>query len=417
MEIIVTGATGYIGRRFLVRAKERGHSVVAASRSPVPGGAAWLKFDFANSHDFALPHNAEAIIHLAADTSTSVAEDEEIRTGRHLIRIAKAADVKIVFVSSQAARQDGPTKYSRTKWRIEQEVLKAGGVVVRPGQVYGGEQRGLFGSLVQIVDQFPVLPAFIPGPKVQPIHVDDLVDGLIKVVERSDLDARILHLGAPGPVTFTRFLSALAKERARKTRFYIPVPVKLVKVAGALLSREIRQQTGLDRMQSLFELPMMETTEDLRLLGMDLRTLTDGMHRSGNGRRRRLLREGWVLIRYLLRQPPQRFTVRRYVRAMEQLNKNYEVCLRGWVLSNPWAIALLDQGAARKMETSSLGWRLHVASVLAESTIPGANRFLGPMKGRTFLWAAIIIFRAGMAEMLWRALRVLIPHRGLCRGD
>lgn len=416
MEILVTGATGYIGRRFLVRAQERGHSVVAASRTPVPGGAAWQRYDLASNEAITLPRNAEAIIHLATDTSLSVSEDQEFKAGQHLISAAKAANVKIVFVSSQAARQDGPTKYSRIKWRIEQLVLEAGGTVVRPGQVYGGEERGLFGVLAQIVRRVPVLPAFVPGPRVQPIHIEDLVDGLVKIVERSDLDARILHLGIPESMTFTRFISVLAKERVRKIRWFIPVPTKLVEMAGALLSREMRHRTGLDRLQSLFELPAMDTAADLRLLGLELRTLTDGMNRSGNGKRRRLLREGLALIHYLLRKPPQVFSVRRYVRAVEQLKGGAEACLREWVLSSPWAIALLDQGGTREMKDSDLAWRLHVASVLAESTIPGASRFLGPTHGRSGLRAAGIIFRAGMIEMVWRALRFLIPGSALRRG-
>jgi len=38
-------------------------------------------------------------------------------------------------------------------------------------------KRGLFGTLVKVVRRLPLLPTFLPAPKIQPIHVDDLAEG------------------------------------------------------------------------------------------------------------------------------------------------------------------------------------------------------------------------------------------------
>jgi len=66
---------------------------------------------------------------------------------------------------------------------------------VRPGLVYGGEMKGLFGSIAQLVNRLPFLPQFYPSPKVQPIHIDDFVLCLIRILEGENYSYRIFSLG------------------------------------------------------------------------------------------------------------------------------------------------------------------------------------------------------------------------------
>ncbi len=185
-------------------------------------------------------------------------------------------------------------------------MLAAGGSVIRPGQVYGGPERGLFGLLSGLVRRSPFIPILMPAPGVQPIHVDDLAASILAVVERDDLHAEILNLGAVQPIAFGRFLMSIAAHRVRAARLPVPLPVALLRLLRLSLGQSLSAKLGLERIFSLIHLPPMDSERSLQKLGIRLRPLAHGMHRSGHGQRRGLLQEATVLLHYLLKRPPQK---------------------------------------------------------------------------------------------------------------
>ena len=409
MRLVVTGATGYIGGRLALLASKGGHEVVAASRRPVAPALCWIPFELSSTAAIVLPPGTNAVIHLAADTSPAAGVDDEreVLAARSLIAAAQQLEAKFVFVSSQTARPDAPTVYGRTKWRIEQEVLAVGGWVVRPGQVYGGCERGLFGTLVSAVRRLPVILAFLPAPKVQPIHVDDLAEGMLRIIERDDIPPGVLCLASPVPVSFTRFMLAIASGRVRRQRWLVPIPVMLIHVVGGVLGRRLRIRLGLERLNSLFELPLMDTANDLQRLELSLRSLPSGMHPSGDDRRRWLICEGQALLTYVLKERPGTSLLRRYVRAVEKLRGGSLLDLPAWTLRLPIALALLDDRAfALSARGAEFAWRLDAATTLAEATTQGARRFLGFGRSSGSLMSLISISRAVVAEIVWRVLRI-----------
>jgi NADH dehydrogenase len=252
-----------------------------------------------------------------------------------------------------------------------------------------------------------VLPAFLPAPKVQPIHVYDLAEGLLKIVERDDIPSCVLCLGSPEPISFTHFLLAIADIRVRRHRFFIPVPVVVIKLLGGAVGGRLRMRLGLERLKSLFELPVMNTACDLRRLGISLRSLPSGMHRSGDDRRRQLIGEGRALLTYVLKERPGTGLLCRYVRAVENLRGGWPLGLPTWALALPATLALFEDHAfASWASNKDFAWRLHAATALAEATTRGACRFLGLARSPSVLVSLLDIARAGLAEISWRLLRI-----------
>ncbi len=414
MRVVITGASGYIGTRLTSLALKRGHDVVMASRQrPTVFSAPWVFFDLSSTDSVVLPAGTGAVIHLAASTTNSnrLEDGSEVVAAQRLIKSAQEAGAKFIFVSSQTARADAPTAYGRTKWRIEHGVLSAGGWVVRPGQVYGGELRGLFGMLAKTVRRMPTLPAFVPAPKVQPIHVDDLAEGLLRIAERGDVPPVVYCLAAPEQVSFSKFLAVIAKSRLRCWRGFVPVPVVFFNALAFALGETLWNRLGLGRLRSLFDLPVMETASDLRQLGLTLRPLRSGMHPSGNDRRRCLLREGRALLAYILKEPPGNAVLRRYIRAVEQLRGGQALGLPSAFLNFPILMSLLDKSAwADKATGMEFSWRLDAATVLAEATPSGAYRFLGLGREWGWLSSLLSVGNAIVCEVFWRVLRTpLLP--------
>ncbi len=404
MRLLITGATGYIGERLARYALAQGHEVIAATRRSPGAGVEWMPFDLSDTAEIVLPAGIKAVFHLATITNSDVINpDLEVAAARRLIKASAQAGARMVFVSSQTAREGAPTAYGRTKWRIEREVLAAGGWIVRPGQVYGGPERALFGTLTETMRKLPVVPAFFPCPEIQPVHVDDLVVALFKVAGPKNTSSSMWRVGAVEPVSFTNFLRTIARERVRRVRVPVPVPVVLVRLAGIILGERLRKKLGLDQLMSLFDLPRMETAHDLQSLGVSLRPLSSGMTRSGNGRRRNLIREGRALLIYVLKLEPTSSLLRRYVRCIEQVRDGQAIHLPEFALRAPLTIALLDDRAAfptpMKLEFT---WRLNAAVVLAEASVQGARRFLGLGETVGVVIGLARMTRAVALELWWR---------------
>jgi NADH dehydrogenase len=411
MKIIVTGASGYIGTRFVSYALTHNHQVVAASRHPLEAVPQWLPFDLNTSLKLTMSEDIDAVIHLAADTLAGENDKQhEVAAARALIAAASEVGAKFVFVSSQTAREDAPTSYGRTKWRIEQDVLAANGLVVRLGQVYGGPERGLFGTLVSLVRRLRVLPAFMPSPLVQPIHVDDCAKGLLRLVELKDIRSDVYCLASPEPVSFTEFLQSIARNRVRGRKFFVPVPIPLVRFLTRILGVELTARFGLHRLNSLFDLPPMNTAADLHTIGLELRTLHSGMHLSGSDSRRRLIQEGTALLTYVLKEKPNSELVRRYVRMVEKLRAGTPLDLPPRLFQWPTALALLDDRVfANSPPGEEFGWRVDAATVIAEASVQGAVRFLGSARSTERHSALIRMAVAVSSELAWRMLRLVFP--------
>lgn len=407
---MITGATGYIGTYLTSIAVKYGHHVVIASREKplLPYQVSWVFFDLLSNHSMTLSTDIEIVIHMAVNTNRSqqLDEDMEVFAAQRLIQSTQAVGAKFIFISSQTARGDSPTSYGRVKWRIEQDVLSSGGWVVRPGQVYGGHKGGLFGLLTTLVRKFPIIPVFLPAPNIQPIHVVDLVIGLLRLIECGSIPSGILCLASSQPIAFHHFLSAIASERIRRKRWFIPIPVLMINGVYQLLGHTLRQRFRFDQFNSLFNLPLMETAYDLTQLNLALRKFPSGMHRSGSHQRRQLLQEGRALMTYVLKRMPENALLRRYVRAIEELTDGLSLNLPSWGLRWPILIAILDDPRVKSTSNGrSFAWRLDAATILAEATPEGARRFINYYPKTRLLRSFFILSMTLLVEIHWRILR------------
>lgn len=394
MKVVVTGATGYIGMRVLAEMRAAGLDVVVAGRRRVPD-LEFVAFDLVAPDLAVWPRDADAVVHLAAFTGNSAgcARPDELAAARALVAWCSQIGIPLLFVSSQTARQDAPTEYGRTKWAIEECVLAAQGIALRPGLVYGGSARGLFGVLVRTVRSWPVLPAFVPAPRVQPVHVDDLARSICIALRRPDLRGQVLRIAQPAAITFTQFLRGIASHWLCLDRFFVPVPAAIVQAVNAATGGRV---ASVDRLLSLIELRCMETADSLQTLGLALRPIEAGLGRP----RRRLLLEGIVMTRHVAGRGTAQ-AARRYARAMEHLRRGVPLAIPARVWRGG-LLPLLD-GAP---PASELAWRLDCATALVEATPASVPLFLRPH--RESGWKSALRFAVVLGREVLRRLFALV---------
>ena len=324
---MITGASGYIGRRLVDTALARGLDVVAVVRDPRKirsrAGLSVEPFDLARPVDLddALG-GVDAVIHLAAiiaENSRPAGVDEDLNVSgtRRLLEATRRRGVRrFVFLSSQSAAADSPTRYGRSKWEIEQLLAQTGECSVRTGLIAGGPPRGLYGVLFRLLKRLACLPVVRPGAPAYPIHVDDLCAGLLSLAESDGDPPRLTRIAASERMTFGAYLRMLATERLGRRIRLLPIPGRLILV--------------LSRVTEL--LPFLPTVDGERVRGLlALRPMDAGSIPAPpaapalrdiagllaqEGLRRRLLAEGRTLARYVLGAPVPSGVLRRYTRAV-----------------------------------------------------------------------------------------------------
>jgi NADH dehydrogenase len=249
---LVTGATGFIGARLVRRLVEGGVTVRAmlVERDPRAGALDGLACervtgDITRAETLAGPlAGVDTVVHLAA---VLVADDPELfrrvnlEGTRNLVAAALAAGAgHFVYVSAAAAGYRVRTTYGETKHRAEQLMRDPSGrtqfTVVRPTLVFGPDGGGQ--ELVAYVDQLRRFRWFIPlvgrgGARKRWVHVDDLVDGLTRVVARPVSYGKTYNFGG-GDAHSMREYTAMIRRRLGLTAPVVAVPVWACRLVAGL---------------------------------------------------------------------------------------------------------------------------------------------------------------------------------------
>jgi hypothetical protein len=139
------------------------------------------------------------------------------------------------------------SRYHLTKKRADDHLacLPLRWVIVQPSLVFGegGRSAALFTQLAAL----PLIP--VPGDgdqRVQPIHVDDLIAAIVRLIDSRDHDRQRVPAVGPEPLTLRDMLGTFRRALGLGEAHFLRVPIALVRTAataadrlpGVLLDRE-----------------------------------------------------------------------------------------------------------------------------------------------------------------------------------
>lgn len=224
MNILLTGATGFLGGRLLRELLDADHHVVCAGRRPPPSQdarCAWLNVDFATTSSDrwrVLLRGVDAVVNLVGIFRESPqARFETIHTRAPITLFDACAAVgvrRVVQVSALGADASAGTAFLRSKYAADSHLLELplDACVVQPSLVFGTEGRSAR-QFLQLAS-LPLLPLPAGGTQgVQPVHVDDAARALRALVEAPEGSLRGLRLPlvGPRPLTLHEYLLALRR--------------------------------------------------------------------------------------------------------------------------------------------------------------------------------------------------------------
>jgi len=275
--ILITGATGYIGRHLASRLAARGQRprclVRNTQRVATVLPADKVEFVQGNTTQPAslgvAMQGVDTVVHaafLTADRKQSAGshyQETNVQGTANVIKAAQDAGVKrIIEMSGLGTKPDKPGSYMQGRYLAE-KMLKESGLdwtIIQPSVLFGRDAPFIKG-LSDLIRTAPVVP-LIGGGNImfQPIYVEDVVTVVIKVLEDpAHTTGKTYTIGGPEYYSFTQIIDALL-HAMHKTRIKVYAPMPLVGIGAALMESVLPKPPLTSAAMTLFS---FDNTTDL----------------------------------------------------------------------------------------------------------------------------------------------------------
>ena len=246
--VLVTGATGFVGRRLVPALIEAGHDVRAMTRSPEdyagPGEPVHGDVDDPGSLSAAVS-DVDVAVYLVHSLGDDDFERKDAEAARTFGLAAAATGVRqVVYLGGLGAEDEELSPHLRSRREVE-SLLGEGGVpvtVLRAAIVVGA--GGISWEITrQLVKNLPamVVPKWA-STLSQPIAVDDVVAYLAGVIDHPDALGRVFEIGGPERLSYLDMLQQAAEVLHGRRLPILTVPM----LSPSLSSRWIGLVTDVD---------------------------------------------------------------------------------------------------------------------------------------------------------------------------
>ncbi|HUN21766.1 MAG TPA: NAD(P)H-binding protein [Anaerolineales bacterium] len=233
MLIVVTGATGYIGRLLLARLVESGHRVRCIIRpsetSPRLPRDIPLQIAVTNLGDFrsirAALVGAEQVIHLASAENSGSAEkmlQVDVDGTRRLLSAAQEVGVRrLLYLSHLGADAKSYFPLFQRKGQAEQLIQQSGVpfTIIRSALAFGAEDR--FTNTLAAIAALSPGTFFLPGDgqiRLQPVWVEDLTACIEYTLEDTTLLNQTVSIGGPEYLSVQHICQLVMEQSGRVLR-------------------------------------------------------------------------------------------------------------------------------------------------------------------------------------------------------
>jgi len=249
VNIFVIGAHGFIGSQLCLRLAQRRHTVIrGVHRSGGAATAPWPRDIIVNFVDdcevgtwLARLDNVDAVVNtvgLIRERNKATFARVHVETPIALFEACARRGVDRVVQFSALGADDGAcSAYHRTKREADEALLCRipSAWSVQPSLVFGS--GGASARLFCMLASLPWVP--VPGrgtQRIQPIHVDDVIDAVCALLESDRPGGRIPLVG-PAPLDFGGWLLALRRALGLPAARVVHVPASLMRAAAVIGER------------------------------------------------------------------------------------------------------------------------------------------------------------------------------------
>lgn len=245
--ILLTGASGTVGRVLLSRLLAEGRPVRCLVRDPREIGPERVRVqlvlgDLASPSSFRhAMRGVDSVVHFAAAIRDAPRASIEELNGLAALRLARAAEQagirRFVLLSTLAASPHAAARFLRSRALAEHAVRAADldATILAPSLVVARHDRLI--KAIERLSRLPVVPVYGEGrARWQPIAADDVAACALGALDRAALGR--FELAGPDTVSYDALVEAVMRtRRRRRRRLHVPEPV--FRPALGLLERSL----------------------------------------------------------------------------------------------------------------------------------------------------------------------------------
>jgi len=317
LKVLVTGATGFVGRRLCERMLVDGWQVRGTLRTSkdatsLPAGVDAVQIQ-SIGHDTnwsSAMSGIDTVVHLAArvhvmhDTASDPLEAFREVNAHGTERLARmAADCSVrrfIYLSSVKVNGEGNNvpyterdtpspedPYSVSKWEAEQALQRVAAEtglevgILRPPLVYGPRVKANFLRMIEVIERGIPLPLASINNRRSFIYLGNLVDAIVTSINHPKA-ARQTYLVSDGEdVSTQELIRRVADALGRPARLF-PFPPSFMKLAGSIIGKS-------DAVERLLGSLVVDSSKIRRELGwMPPYTMEEGLEETAGWFKRRL---------------------------------------------------------------------------------------------------------------------------------
>jgi uncharacterized protein YbjT (DUF2867 family) len=245
MKILLTGTTGYIGKRLLPLLLEQGHEVICCvrdrSRFPVEEFGSnphitLLEVDFLKeTPSVDTIKNVDAAYYLIHSMTSNIEDFERLEelSANNFMKLVLQTGVRRIIYLGGITNSDHLSKHLASRKNVE-EILGSSAVSltsIRAGIIVGSGSAS-FEIIRDLVEKLPVMvtPKWL-NTKNQPVAIRNILECLTGVLDYPETENKSWDIGGPDIMTYKEMLLEFASVRGLR-RFIYTVPVMTPRVSS-----------------------------------------------------------------------------------------------------------------------------------------------------------------------------------------
>jgi uncharacterized protein YbjT (DUF2867 family) len=242
MKILLTGATGYIGKRLLPVLLQQGYEVVCAVRDSgrvdlkkyKPEQVSLVECDLLDSESLKrLPRDVDVAYYLVHSMTGKEFEDREKTSAENFVAYLNSTGARQLIYLSGIINSKVLSAHLSSRKKVE-EILANGKIPVttlRAGIIVGSGSAS-FEIIRDLVEKLPVMitPKWLLT-KCQPVAIRNVIQFLSRVLNKSETFGKYFDIYGPDVLTYKQMLLGFAEVRNLKRRIFI-VPVMTPRISS-----------------------------------------------------------------------------------------------------------------------------------------------------------------------------------------
>jgi uncharacterized protein YbjT (DUF2867 family) len=236
MNILITGANGYIGQRLIPVLLQQGHELYCCvrdksrfERSHTHERMHTTEIDFLDAKTFQpLPRDIDVAFYLIHSMATTIGKfaDHEARSAKNFLQLVEHTRCRQIVYLSGIVNEEALSDHLNSRLGVER-ILRSQRIpttVLRAGIVVGSGSAS-FEIIRDLVEKLPIMiaPRWL-NTKCQPIAVRNVIQFLVGVMGREETYNKDFDIGGPEVLTYKQMLLQFAEVRKLK-RLVLTVPV------------------------------------------------------------------------------------------------------------------------------------------------------------------------------------------------